>query len=110
MLSHKIRRATEEDLNDILRLFKSTVEAVNSKDYQPEQILVWKNRAICKDKWLEKIVDQYFIISINEFDVTGFASITKDGYLDFMYVSKDYQRMGIAKKLYRELETFARTQ
>ena len=79
MLSHKIRRATEQDLNDILRLFKSTVEAVNSEDYQPEQILVWKNRAICKDKWLEKIVDQYFIISINEFDVTGFASITKDG-------------------------------
>ena len=27
-----------------------------------------------------------------------------------MYVSKDYQRMGIAKTLYRELETFARKQ
>lgn len=41
--------------------------------------------------------------------IVGFGSITQNGYLDFMYVSKDYQRKGVAQKIYDELENFART-
>jgi putative acetyltransferase len=41
--------------------------------------------------------------------MAGFGSISKVGYLDFMYVSKDHQGMGIGTKLYKVLEQFARS-
>ncbi len=110
MLSEKIRKATENDLEDILHLFQHTITAVNSKDYSLDQIEVWTNAAKNKERWLGKIRDQYFIVCINGNILFGFASITNTGYLDFMYVNKDYQGLGIAKKLYAELEAYARQQ
>jgi len=103
-----ITQTTSSDLEDIIRLFKETIEAVNAKDYSAEQIKVWTNGASKKERWLKKIFEQYFLLAKINTAVAGFASITTEGYLDFMYISKDYQRMGVAQILYAELEKFAR--
>lgn len=104
-----IRQATSNDLEKILQLFKETIETVNAKDYSPEQITVWKNGASRKERWLKKIAEQYFLLAEIDKEVTGFGSITHDGYLDFMYVSKDHQRMGVAQKIYIGLQEFAKS-
>jgi putative acetyltransferase len=107
MSTIRIRRATANDLESILQLFQQTIEAVNAKDYSPGQIAVWKNGAAKKERWIEKIATQYFLLAEIKNETAGFGSITQEGYLDFLYVSKDHQRMGVAAGLYHALEQFA---
>src|ERR671918_477396 len=104
----KLKPATINDLDNILRLFRQTIETINSKDYAAEQIAVWKNGASKKEMWLTKISQQFFLVAEVNAEIVGFASITAEGYLHFMYVSKDHQRTGVAQKLYDELEIFAK--
>jgi putative acetyltransferase len=54
--------------------------------------------------WKKRIKEQYFILAVINDVISGFGSIATDGYLDFMYVHKDYQRMGVAKSLLDEIE------
>lgn len=102
-----IRQATQGDLDAIIQLFRQTIEVVNAKDYSDEQIAVWKSGAAKKEKWLEKISEQYFLLAEIDNMLAGFGSITDEGYLDFMYVSKDHQRKGIASGIFNSLQKFA---
>jgi len=102
-----IKQATQSDLDTIIQLFSDTIGVVNAKDYSAEQIRVWKGGASKKEKWLKKISEQYFLIAEIDNRLAGFGSITHDGYLDFMYVSKDHQGRGVASEIYNSLEKFA---
>ena len=101
-----IKQATQSDLDTIIQLFSDTIGVVNAKDYSAEQIRVWKGGASKKEKWLKKISEQYFLIAEIDNMLAGFGSITHDGYLDFMYVSKDHQGRGVASEIYNSLEKF----
>jgi putative acetyltransferase len=103
-----IRKATEKDLDAILALFESTILHVSAKDYSPAQVTAWAGGVRKRDKWKQKIRKHYFLLAFMEKKLVGFASITNNGYLDFLYVSKDHQRKGIAKALYNELEAYAK--
>jgi putative acetyltransferase len=102
-----IKQATQSDLDTIIQLFSDTIGVVNAIDYSAEQIRVWKGGASKKEKWLKKISEQYFLIAEIDNMLAGFGSITHDGYLDFMYVSKDHQGRGVASEIYNSLEKFA---
>lgn len=104
-----IRQATSNDLEKVVQLFRETIEAINAKDYSPEQINVWKNGSSKREKWLNKFAEQYFLLAEINNRIAGFGSITPGGYLDFMYVNKDHQNMGVATEIYNELENFAQT-
>jgi putative acetyltransferase len=69
---------------------------------------VWSAGADKKENWIKKIEEQYFLIAETERIIAGFGSVTKTGYLDFMYVHKDFQRMGVAEKLLHALEEYAK--
>lgn len=103
----KIRKAVSDDLGEILNLFRSTIRHVNKHDYTAEQLEVWSTGADDRDRWLKKIEDQYFLVTLSGSNISGFGSITSKGYLDTMFVSKDHQRKGIAKLLLQNLELFA---
>lgn len=110
----KIRRAVPEDIDDIKKLYYETVTTINAKDYDENQIRAWikpflETDTTTKDKrkFADKIVEQYFIVAIIDNVISGFASLEDNGYLDFMYVHKDYQRHGTAKALLTELENYA---
>jgi len=103
----KIREATLEDTDQITQLFYDTITSINIRDYNTEQIKLWSSGHLKTEKWKKNINEQYFIVSESEGMITGFASITEKGYLDFMYVHKDHQGKGIATKLLTELENFA---
>lgn len=103
------RRASTNDLESILDLFVGTIASVNAKDYDAEQLAAWMGGASRKERWLQKIKDQHFLVAEQNNDLVGFGSITTEGYLDFMYVSKDHQGCGVAKQLLTALEEFARS-
>ncbi len=102
-----IRKATTNDVDQIRFLFRETVTFINSADYKPEEIRVWADCYKNVGSWVNKIADQHFLIATVDNSVVGFSSIADNGYLDFMYVHKDFQRNGIAKKLLIEIEKYA---
>jgi putative acetyltransferase len=104
----RIRVALVSDVDAITNLFKETIITVNAKDYGPEQTRVWSAGADKKANWIKKIEEQYFLIAEAEGIMAGFGSITKTRYLDFMYVHKNFQRMGVAEKLLHALEEYAK--
>ncbi|MEQ8523742.1 GNAT family N-acetyltransferase [Gracilimonas sp.] len=104
----KIRKANQNDLDEILNLFTDTISEVNNRDYSPSQIKAWSSSSKDTDRWLLKIREQYFLVTEEEDCITGFASITNEGYLDTMFVHKNHQRKGIAKTLITALIDYAK--
>ncbi|TCO08463.1 GNAT family N-acetyltransferase [Natronoflexus pectinivorans] len=99
-----IREALERDVGQITQLFFDTIQYINAKDYAKEDIDDWSSWKWDTDKWLEKIQEQYFILAEINNQIVGFSSLAEDGYLDFMYVHKDYQGQGVASALLHEIE------
>ena len=104
----QIRRATIADMDEIAQLYRDTILTVNSKDYTKEQIEAWASTYDNQEGWVRRMEEQFFYIAKIENKIVGFASIDKFGYLDLLYVHKDYQKLGIAKKLEAKLEEVAR--
>ncbi len=106
----ELRTAVFEDIPAIVEMYRATVHAVNAADYTPAQIKVWADGAVNYPRWEKAINEQYFVLAEIDGKLAGFSSIAKDGYLDFMYVSKDYQRRGVASTLLTEIESKAAEQ
>ncbi len=108
----KLRLAVNSDIPAIMSLFSDTVRSINSKDYTAEQIDVWSDTTGTERTWEHRINEQYFIVAESEGteSITGFSSIARNGYLDFMYVHKDQQRKGVASALLAEVERRATQQ
>lgn len=107
MNDYIIRVAEQEDLEQIKQLYHDTVTSINSNDYNEEQIRVWSDVSGGSHNFSEKIIEQNFFVADLESKIIGFGSVTDEGYLDYMYVHKDYQRKGVAKKLLHEIEKTA---
>lgn len=99
-----IKRADNSYLPDITQLFYNTIQSVCKKDYTREEVDDWSSRYLDTEKWMQRIDEQYFIVAILNGKTVGFASLATDGYLDFLFVHKDYERQGIAFRLLKELE------
>jgi putative acetyltransferase len=103
----EIRKATKNDLSQITQLFFDTVNTVNQKDYSKEQISVWSASSHNLDFWLNCIESQFFIVAERDDSIIGFASLDDSACVDFMYIHRDYQRIGVASKLLYALESEA---
>lgn len=105
-----VRRVQKEDLDAIRTLFYETIHSVNAKDYDKIQIETWSGAAQNIAKWEERLREQCFYVAHFQQQTVGFASLADDGYIDLMYVHKDFQRQGIAKLLLQTLEQKAKEQ
>lgn len=99
----RIRQAKQNDLDELQKLFVDTINAVCRYDYSTEQIAVWTSSIENTNRWVDKLMKQYFLIAEIDNKIVGFASLENYEYFDFMYVHKDYQRQGIADNLYSEI-------
>ena len=100
----QIRNATENDLSQITQLFYETINTVNQKDYSKEQIAVWSDNSQNSDFWLKCIEIQFFVVAEKDSLIMGFASLDTNACVDFMYIHKDYQNIGVATELLDVLE------
>ena len=101
---YTIRNYRSDDCKEISGLFYETVHTVNAKDYSREQLCAWAHGSdqllINNDKFLK----QKTFIAESDGAILGFASIDGSGYLDMLFVHKDFQRRGIATALCNEAE------
>lgn len=99
-----IRQYKNEDCDTVSKLFYETVHSVNAKDYTAEQLSVWANNADSLKIRRDYLLKQFTLIAEIYGEIVGFGSIDKLGYLDLLFVHKDYQKQGIATALCNELE------
>ncbi len=104
----KIRIGVFSELPEIQNLFSETITFVCQNDYDQKQIEAWKSSVENSERWQNLIQNQYFIVAELDNKIVGFASLENGNYIDVLFVHKNFQRMGIAQKLFVELENEAK--
>lgn len=99
-----IRKYRQDDCKEITELFYNTVHTVNSKDYSEEQLNAWATGEVDLEQWNRSLQEHFSLIAVDDGIIVGFGDIDSTGYLDRLYVHKDYQRKGIATALCETLE------
>lgn len=99
-----IRKYQQGDCKKITELFYNTVHTVNSKDYSKEQLTVWATGKVDLEQWNRSLQEHFSLVAVDDEIIVGFGDIDSTGYLDRLYVHKDYQRKGIATALCEVLE------
>ncbi len=101
----RLRRARSGDRNQIVHIFRQSIEGIPESIYTLEQKEAWIQKGLqLPERWLEKIEKQFFIVALQNKTVVGFGSLELPGYIDYLFVSPDFQKMGIASKILEELE------
>lgn len=99
------RKYQPEDCRELTELFYHTVHTVNAKDYTKEQLDVWATGQVNLEKWNRSFQEHFTIVAVENGEVAGFGDIDETGYLDRLYVHKDYQGQGIASAICDCLES-----
>ena len=99
-----LREYVTSDCKQLAELFYQTVHTVNAKDYTKKQLDVWATGNVDLKEWDKSFLEHYTIVAIEDEIIVGFGDIDKSGYLDRLYVHKDYQGNGIASALCERLE------
>lgn len=102
-----IRNYQSADCPEIAGLFYDTVHTVNAKDYTQEQLNVWATGTIDFRQWDLSFLEHSTFVAIENELIVGFGDIDETGYLDRLYVHKDFQGKGIASALCDRLEQTA---
>lgn len=103
----EIRRYRDDDINRVVSLFYETVHRVNARDYSQEQLNAWASmdeRESRMESWAISLKQNITYVAELSGILMGFADMTHEGYLDRLYIHKDFQGRGIASVLVRRLE------
>ncbi|MNI24261.1 putative N-acetyltransferase YafP [compost metagenome] len=68
---------------------------------------MWATGHLDLKAWNESFLAQHTFVAVVNNEIAGFGDITTAGYLDRLYVHKDYQGRGIATALCNKLENAA---
>lgn len=99
-----IRKYLASDCNSLADLFYETVHTVNAEDYSQEQLNVWATGKVDLEQWNQSFMEHYTVVAIEDEKIVGFGDIDQTGYLDRLYVHKDYQKKGVATAICNALE------
>jgi putative acetyltransferase len=100
----EIREYKSSDCNTIVQLFYDTVHSINAKDYTSEQLDVWATGSVDIEEWNTIFLESYTVVVVEDGVLIGFGSIENSGYLDMLYIHKNYQRRGVASAICDKLE------
>lgn len=100
----EIREYRPEDCAELTRLFYDTVHTVNCKDYTPAQLDAWADGTPDLERWNRSLQEHFSLVALEGEQIIGFGDMDSTGYLDRLYVHKDYQGKGVATALCDRLE------
>lgn len=99
-----LRRYTKTDCAELVELFYETVHTVNAKDYTREQLDAWATGNVNLEAWNKSFQVNHTVVAELDGKIVGFGDMDETGYLDRLYVHKDYQRRGVATAICDALE------
>ena len=103
----QLREFIPSDCTQLAELFYQTVHSVNAKDCTQEQLNAWATSEVDLQAWDSSFRAHRTIVATENSEIVGFGDMDETGYLDRLYVHKDYQGQGIASAICDELERFA---
>lgn len=103
----QLREYMPSDCAQLAELFYQTVHSVNAQDYTREQLDAWATGELDLQAWDESFRAHRTIVATENGGIVGFGDMDGSGYLDRLYVHKDYQGQGVASAICDELERFA---
>lgn len=99
-----VRKYMSSDCEYLAELFYQTVHSINARDYTKEQLNVWATGMVNLSEWNKSLSEHFTIVVLENDMIVGFGDIDKTGYLDRLYVHKDYQNQGIGTIICDNLE------
>ena len=99
-----VKRYQYSYLNDIINLIYDTIDNINIKDYNIEQINAWKSGFRNKLNLNNSFERNYTVVFEQDNIIKGFGECNYNGYLDKIYIHKNFQRKGIATILINDIE------
>ena len=99
-----LRPYRPSDLRELAELFYVTVHTVNAGDYTAEQLDAWADGAPDLEEWGRTLLAKTALVAVEGETLAGFGDMDRSGYLDRLYVHRDFQRRGIASALCDALE------
>ena len=101
----KIREYDPKDCALLAQLFYDTIHVINARDYTQEQCNAWATGNVNLDQWNSSFLAHTTLVAVMDNNrIAGFADMDQSGYLDKLFVHKDYQGIRIATALVTELE------
>ena len=94
-----IRKYRTNDCSSMAKLFYDTVHTISERDYTKEQLDAWATGRVDLEAWDRSFLEHNTLIAEIENKIVGFADMDKAGYLDMLYIHKDFQRRGVATAL-----------
>ena len=101
-----IRPYRSSDCPALAERFYQTVHAVNARDYSPEQLDAWADGRVELAAWDASFRAHDTRVAVEGGVIVGFADLGPDGYLDRLYVHRDWQGRGVASALCTALEAY----
>lgn len=98
-----VRQAYPEEYPALWRLFHDTVHHVNRRDYTPIQLTVWAPEKIDLSRWAIRMEGIDPIVVTADQQIVGFSDIQPDGLIDMFFVHHAWQRKGIGRRLFAEV-------
>ncbi|MCJ0743589.1 GNAT family N-acetyltransferase [Pedobacter montanisoli] len=105
-----IRKGQQHDLAELQKLYVETITTICYADYDKQQIEAWISGVENLQRWNTILTKQIILVAQYADKIVGFATLDRGHYIDLFYVHKDYQRQGIANKLYMNIENIAKQQ
>lgn len=102
-----LRDYKASDCEQLAELFYGTVHSVNARDYTTAQLNAWATGTIDMQEWNRSFLQNKTVIAVEGEKIVGFGDMDGTGYLNRLYVHKDYQGRGIASAICDKLEQFA---
>jgi putative acetyltransferase len=104
-----VRRYHDDDLASVVRLFTETVHQVCLHDYTAEQVAAWAPQPPDLVRWRERLARLTLWVADSGHGLLGFCGLGVEGHVDLLYTDHRFQRQGVARSLYQQVETEARS-
>lgn len=109
----RIRTVKVEEVPALYQLMYDTVRTVSLRDYTPEQVQAWAPDPDSPAGWAQfarlrrSLLNSIALVAERGERPVGFGNITPAGFLDYLYVHKAHQGVGVASRLIASLEQAA---
>ncbi len=104
----KTRLYVPSDLETVMQLFYDNIHTVCVNDYTREQLDAWAPSDPDVLRWSNALNKNHTLVVEQDGEIIGFGDMGETGYLDRLYVHKDYLRKGVASLIVEQLEKYAK--
>lgn len=88
----------------ITEIFYNSVHGIDGRYYSIQELNAWAPLPIDYAQWAQRLNAHSVQVAEADGELVGFTAMEPEGYIDWLYVHSEFQRLGVASLLYDHLE------